>query len=155
MARLDSSGRAFVPHRQPDADLVALRDQLGHHDEDVSGERFGRMLIAQPAFDCGACVRGRTKRWSELDPKRGHQNPRCPWGARATRSRSGVQERQDVGRLRELEYALHRGYLPAIEAGRVMLFGNHKPVDALIGVKTLAHPGCLIEIEAIAVLDDP
>jgi enamine deaminase RidA (YjgF/YER057c/UK114 family) len=44
-------------------------------------------------------------------------------------------------------------YLPAIEAGREALFGDHKPVDALIGVKTLAHPGCLIEIEAIAVVD--
>ena len=46
-------------------------------------------------------------------------------------------------------------YLPAIEAGRVALFEDHKPVDALIGVKTLAHPGCLIEVEAIAVVDDP
>jgi enamine deaminase RidA (YjgF/YER057c/UK114 family) len=45
-------------------------------------------------------------------------------------------------------------YLPAIEAGREALFKQHKPVDALIGVKTLAHPGCLIEIEAIAVVDD-
>lgn len=46
-------------------------------------------------------------------------------------------------------------YLPAIEAGRAALFGDHKPVDALIGVKTLAHPGCLIEVEAIAVVGDP
>jgi enamine deaminase RidA (YjgF/YER057c/UK114 family) len=46
-------------------------------------------------------------------------------------------------------------YLPAIEAARVALFEDHKPADALIGVKTLAHPGCLIEIEAIAVVDDP
>jgi enamine deaminase RidA (YjgF/YER057c/UK114 family) len=45
-------------------------------------------------------------------------------------------------------------YLSAIEAGRVALFDDHKPADALIGVKTLAHPGCLIEIEAIAVVDD-
>jgi enamine deaminase RidA (YjgF/YER057c/UK114 family) len=45
-------------------------------------------------------------------------------------------------------------YLPAIEAGRVALFNDHRPADALIGVKTLAHPGCLIEIEAIAVVDD-
>jgi enamine deaminase RidA (YjgF/YER057c/UK114 family) len=44
--------------------------------------------------------------------------------------------------------------LPAIEAGRVALFGDHKPADALIGVKTLAHPGCLIEIDAIAVVGD-
>jgi len=44
--------------------------------------------------------------------------------------------------------------LPAIEAARVALFNDHKPADALIGVKALAHPGCLIEIEAIAVVDD-
>jgi enamine deaminase RidA (YjgF/YER057c/UK114 family) len=44
-------------------------------------------------------------------------------------------------------------HLPAIEAGRAALFGAHKPVDALIGVATLAHPGCLIEVEAIAVTD--
>jgi enamine deaminase RidA (YjgF/YER057c/UK114 family) len=46
-------------------------------------------------------------------------------------------------------------YLPAIEAGRVALFGDHKPTDTLLGVDTLAHPGCLIEIDAIAVLEDP
>lgn len=45
-------------------------------------------------------------------------------------------------------------YLPAIEAARAALFGDHKPVDALIGVDKLAHPGCLIEIEALAVVDD-
>jgi enamine deaminase RidA (YjgF/YER057c/UK114 family) len=46
-------------------------------------------------------------------------------------------------------------YLPAIEEGRVALFRDHKPADTLVGVATLAHPGCLIEIEAIAVVDDP
>ena len=44
-------------------------------------------------------------------------------------------------------------YLPAIEEGRIALFGDHKPADTLVGVETLAHPGCLIEVEAIAVLD--
>ena len=43
--------------------------------------------------------------------------------------------------------------LPAIEDGRVALFGDHKPADTLIGVQALAHPGCLIEVEAIAVID--
>jgi enamine deaminase RidA (YjgF/YER057c/UK114 family) len=37
----------------------------------------------------------------------------------------------------------------------VALFGDHKPTDTLLGVDTLAHPGCLIEIDAIAVLEDP
>jgi enamine deaminase RidA (YjgF/YER057c/UK114 family) len=47
------------------------------------------------------------------------------------------------------------GHLPAIEEGRVSLFGDHKPADTLVGVETLAHPGCLIEVEAIAVVDGP
>ena len=46
-----------------------------------------------------------------------------------------------------------REHLPAIEAGRLALFGDHKPADTLVGVATLAHPGCLIEVEAIAVVD--
>ena len=44
--------------------------------------------------------------------------------------------------------------LPAIEEGRAALFGDHKPTDTLLGVQTLAHPGCLIEIDAIAVVGD-
>jgi enamine deaminase RidA (YjgF/YER057c/UK114 family) len=46
-------------------------------------------------------------------------------------------------------------HLPAIEAGRVALFEAHKPTDTLVGVAALAHPGCLIEIDAIAVVEDP
>ena len=49
------------------------------------------------------------------------------------------------------------GYRPeclaAIEAGRVALFGDHKPADSLVGVETLSDPGYLIEVEAVAVLD--
>ena len=43
--------------------------------------------------------------------------------------------------------------LPAIEEGRSAVFGDHKPADTLVGVATLAHPGCLIEVDAIAVTD--
>jgi enamine deaminase RidA (YjgF/YER057c/UK114 family) len=43
--------------------------------------------------------------------------------------------------------------LPAIEEGRLAVFGDHKPADTLVGVAALAHPGCLIEVEAIAVTD--
>jgi enamine deaminase RidA (YjgF/YER057c/UK114 family) len=43
--------------------------------------------------------------------------------------------------------------LPAIEEGRVALFGDHKPADTLVGVAKLAHRGCRIEIEAMAVVD--
>ncbi|HEX4817853.1 MAG TPA: RidA family protein [Nonomuraea sp.] len=44
-------------------------------------------------------------------------------------------------------------YLPVIEAARVTLFGDHKPVDTLVGVEALARPGYLIEVDAIAVVD--
>jgi enamine deaminase RidA (YjgF/YER057c/UK114 family) len=47
-----------------------------------------------------------------------------------------------------------REHLPAIEAGRQELFGDHKPADTLVGVEALSHPEYLIEVEAIAVLPD-
>jgi enamine deaminase RidA (YjgF/YER057c/UK114 family) len=43
--------------------------------------------------------------------------------------------------------------LPAIEAGRVALFGDHKPADTLVGVEALSRPEYLIDVEAIAVID--
>lgn len=46
-----------------------------------------------------------------------------------------------------------REYLPLIEAGRVAVFGSHRPADALIGVATLSHSDNMIEVEAIAVTD--
>jgi enamine deaminase RidA (YjgF/YER057c/UK114 family) len=33
------------------------------------------------------------------------------------------------------------------------LFGEHKPADTVVGVETLAGPGYLIEVDAIAVTD--
>jgi enamine deaminase RidA (YjgF/YER057c/UK114 family) len=51
-----------------------------------------------------------------------------------------------------------RGYrpehIPVIEAGRHAIFGDHKPADALIGVEALADPECLIEVDALAVVED-
>jgi enamine deaminase RidA (YjgF/YER057c/UK114 family) len=47
-----------------------------------------------------------------------------------------------------------RDYLPVIEEGRVGLFGDHKPVDTLVGVATLSNPEYLIEVDAIAVIDE-
>ncbi len=47
-----------------------------------------------------------------------------------------------------------REYLPVIEAGRVALFGDHKPADTLVGVAALSRPDYLIEVDAIAVVDD-
>nr|WP_042191657.1 RidA family protein [Kibdelosporangium sp. MJ126-NF4]CEL20210.1 RidA/YER057c/UK114 superfamily, group 2, YoaB-like protein [Kibdelosporangium sp. MJ126-NF4]CTQ97435.1 RidA/YER057c/UK114 superfamily, group 2, YoaB-like protein [Kibdelosporangium sp. MJ126-NF4] len=45
-----------------------------------------------------------------------------------------------------------REFLPVIEQARVTLFGAHKPTDVLLGVQTLAAPGYLIEVDAIAVV---
>jgi enamine deaminase RidA (YjgF/YER057c/UK114 family) len=44
-------------------------------------------------------------------------------------------------------------YLPDISQGRIAAFGDHKPADTLVGVETLAEPGYLIEVDAIAVAD--
>jgi enamine deaminase RidA (YjgF/YER057c/UK114 family) len=44
-------------------------------------------------------------------------------------------------------------YLPVISEARIAVFGDHKPTDALVGVQTLAEPGYLIEVEALAVVD--
>jgi len=44
--------------------------------------------------------------------------------------------------------------IPVIEAGRQAVFGAHKPADALVGVETLADPGWLIEVDAIAVVEE-
>lgn len=43
-------------------------------------------------------------------------------------------------------------HLPIIEAARLTLFGDHKPVDTLVGVTALS-PDYLIEVDAIAVVD--
>ena len=43
-------------------------------------------------------------------------------------------------------------YLPVIEAARAGLFGDSKPPDTVVGVETLAQPGYLIEVDAVAVV---
>jgi enamine deaminase RidA (YjgF/YER057c/UK114 family) len=43
--------------------------------------------------------------------------------------------------------------LPAIAAGRIAVFGDHRPTDTLLGVESLADPAYLIEVDAIAVVD--
>jgi enamine deaminase RidA (YjgF/YER057c/UK114 family) len=47
-----------------------------------------------------------------------------------------------------------RDYLPQIEEGRVLLFGNHKPTDTLVGVAALSHPDYMLEVDAVAVVAD-
>ena len=52
-------------------------------------------------------------------------------------------------------YVVHHRpeYLPDISDARMAVFGDHKPADTLVGVETLADPGYLIEVDAIAVVD--
>jgi enamine deaminase RidA (YjgF/YER057c/UK114 family) len=44
-------------------------------------------------------------------------------------------------------------HLPIIERARVELFGDHKAADVVVGVASLS-PDYLIEVDAIAVIDD-
>ncbi|MEV0614622.1 RidA family protein [Nonomuraea sp. NPDC050404] len=47
-----------------------------------------------------------------------------------------------------------REHLAQIEQGRVALFGDHKPTDTLVGVAALSRPEYLLEVDAVAVIDD-
>ena len=47
-----------------------------------------------------------------------------------------------------------REYLDMIEQERVSLFGDYKPADLLVGVASLANAEYLIEVDAIAVVDE-
>ena len=49
---------------------------------------------------------------------------------------------------RSLRRRLARGASSGDRGGTSALFGDHKPVETLLGVETLAHPGCLLEVEA-------
>ena len=47
-----------------------------------------------------------------------------------------------------------REQLPVIDEARAALFGDHKPADTLVGVEALSRPEFLIEVEAVAVVDN-
>jgi enamine deaminase RidA (YjgF/YER057c/UK114 family) len=60
---------------------------------------------------------------------------------------------QDVARITIYVVRHQPEYLPVIEAARIAVFGDHKPTDVIAGIETLAEPGYLIEVDAIAVID--
>lgn len=47
-----------------------------------------------------------------------------------------------------------REYLPQIEEGRILLFGEHRPTDTLVGVAALSHPDFMLEVDAVAVVEE-
>src|SRR5262245_66209336 len=65
---------------------------------------------------------------------------------------AGAQPRQ-VAKITIYVVNYRLEYLELIEQARAELFGNHKPVDTLVGVATLARSDYLIEVDAIAVID--
>jgi enamine deaminase RidA (YjgF/YER057c/UK114 family) len=60
---------------------------------------------------------------------------------------------EQVTKITIFVVGFRREQLPAIEAARRALFGDHKPADTLVGVETLSRPEYLIEVEAVAVID--
>jgi enamine deaminase RidA (YjgF/YER057c/UK114 family) len=58
----------------------------------------------------------------------------------------------DVAKITIYVAGYEADHLPAIVNGMESLFGDHRPADVLVGVQTLAHPGCLIEVDAVAVI---
>jgi enamine deaminase RidA (YjgF/YER057c/UK114 family) len=70
---------------------------------------------------------------------------RCLTAARATP--------EQVARLTIYVVDHRPEYLEQISAARIEVFGGHKPADTIVGVQTLAEPGRMIEVEAVAVLD--
>ena len=59
---------------------------------------------------------------------------------------------RDVARITIYVVGYRRELLPLIETERMKLFGEHKPVDTIVGVAALARPEFLIEVDEIAVL---
>jgi enamine deaminase RidA (YjgF/YER057c/UK114 family) len=68
--------------------------------------------------------------------------------------RAAGAQPQDVTRLGIYVANYKREYLEMIDPGRRAVFGDHHPTDVLLGVETLAHSEYLIEVEAIAVVQD-
>jgi enamine deaminase RidA (YjgF/YER057c/UK114 family) len=68
-------------------------------------------------------------------------------------SAAGARPEQ-VTKLTIFVVGYRREHLPVIEAGRLALFGDHKPADTLVGVEALSHPDYLIEVEAVAIIGD-
>jgi enamine deaminase RidA (YjgF/YER057c/UK114 family) len=70
------------------------------------------------------------------------------------RALAGAAARPDqVARITIYVVGHRPEHLRAISEARIEVFGDHLPADTLVGVETLAEPGYLIEVEAIAVVD--
>jgi enamine deaminase RidA (YjgF/YER057c/UK114 family) len=61
---------------------------------------------------------------------------------------------RDVTKLTIFVANYRREHLAMIEQGRIALFADHKPADTLVGVAALSRADYLIEVDAIAVIDN-
>lgn len=61
---------------------------------------------------------------------------------------------EQVAKITIFVVGYRREQLPVIDEARAAMFGDHKPADTLVGVEALSRPEFLIEVEAIAVLDE-
>ena len=67
---------------------------------------------------------------------------------------AGGARHDQVTKITIFVVGYRREQLPVIDKARAALFGDHKPADTLVGVQALSRPEFLIEVEAVAVVDD-
>ena len=67
---------------------------------------------------------------------------------------AGGARPDQVAKITIFVVGYRREQLPVIDEARAALFGDHKPADTLVGVQALSRPEFLIEVEAVAVVDD-
>jgi Endoribonuclease L-PSP len=81
--------------------------------------------------------------------------PSCQVFANIGRALAAAGARpQQVTKLTIFVANYRREHLAMIEEGRYALFGDHKPTDTLVGVAALSRPEYLLEVDAVAVIDN-